>query len=136
MFFLLPDSLKGFATNKRLIASLANDVTAASNDVTAAILTKYRAGSEHLCRVLDYNRLSSTYVVTTDARAVNEQTFASRDLRAGQAVRVRVRAVKEEGAVVECGHVTGFVTNAHLSNALYASATKRKFSQGQRLDAR
>ncbi|XP_066256179.1 rRNA biogenesis protein RRP5-like [Euwallacea similis] len=133
VFFSLPGKNKGFVTNKRLINSITKKPNA---NLIEAVNLKFSVDSTHQCRILDYNHISRTYICTPEMNVVKEKAFTASDLSPGQLVQVTIVAVKEEGIVVETGHVKGFVPNLHVSNIEYTSNVKKRFKEGQQVSAR
>lgn len=133
IFLVLPNKLKGFVTNKRLINTLAKKDNI---NITEALNSKYPVGSNHQCRILDYNYLTKTFICTPEFSVLKEVSFASTDLTPGQLVNVTIVDIKDEGIVVSTGHVRGFVPNLHITNTEYTNNVKKKFKQKQNINAR
>nr|CAH7737777.1 unnamed protein product [Callosobruchus chinensis] len=129
----LPNGEKGFVTNKRLINSLPKK---ANIDISETIKAKYYPGSKHKCRILDFSRISRMYICTLEQALIKEKTFTVQDVKVGQLLNVKIITIKPEGLVVSAGHVTGFVPNVYLSNSEYSDNLKKKYKEGQKVDAR
>ncbi|KAL1490894.1 hypothetical protein ABEB36_011571 [Hypothenemus hampei] len=129
--FKLPNNLRGFIVNKRLMKTLKQ-----SENIAQALKKKYSVGSIHQCRILDYNRLMKTYICTTEADVVQNPTFNANDLKVGQLMEGKILQIKEEGVVVGAGHVRGFCWNSHLSNVAYSENIKKKFKEGDKVKVR
>ncbi|VEN41077.1 unnamed protein product [Callosobruchus maculatus] len=133
VFLKLPNDEKGFVTNKRLVNSLPKK---ANIDISETIKAKYYPGSKHKCRILDYNRIARMYICTLEQALIKEKTFTVQDVKIGELLNVKIITVKPEGLVVSAGHVTGFVPNVYLSNAEYSDNMKKKYKEGQKVNAR
>nr|CAI5822540.1 unnamed protein product [Callosobruchus analis] len=133
MFLKLPNDEKGFVTYKRLINALPKK---ANIDISETIKAKYYPGSKHKCRILDYNHIARMYICTLEQALIKEKTFTVQDVKIGELLNVKVATVKPDGLVLSAGHVSGFVPNTYLSNAEYSDNLKKKFKEGQKINAR
>lgn len=133
LIFTLPQNLKGFATHKRLLNSIANNNSA---DISDKINAKFSPGSKHKCRILDFNYLAQMFICTPESGVLKESTFTASNLKPGQLVQVKIASIKEEGIVVTTGHVSGFVPNLHISNSEFTRNVKSKFKEKQTVNAR
>lgn len=133
LYLHLGKSGTGFVSNKRLLKTLPKD---SHLDIVNAVTKKYPNGSQHDCRILDYNYMQELYICTFEKQIIKEKIFTTNDLEVGQAVVVQIDKIVSNGLVVKAGRVQGFVPNLHLSNVKYTDNIKGKFSIGMTVNAR
>ncbi|XP_030753555.1 protein RRP5 homolog [Sitophilus oryzae] len=132
IFFLFKNKYKGFASNRRLTSSLTRN----NNKVSDAVKKKYPVGSVHQCRILDYNHVLNAFICTTEQSIVKADIFHPKDLTLGQLLKVTIISIKDEGLVVKFRHLTGFVTNLHISDSAYTDNIKKKYKEDQKVTSR
>lgn len=120
-------------STKRLIRSLSKQNP---TNLDVVLGKKFGHGTQHKCRILDYNRLQGTYVCTFEQVILKEKTFTAHDLQVGQFVSAKVSSLTDAGLLVKCGQVDAFIENLHLSNTVFSENIKRHFKVGQMLQAR
>lgn len=124
----------GFVTYRRVLNNEKKQLdTVATGDI---IKKRYPINRRVECRILDYNRMDCVYICTVEESVLHERYFTTDNLSVGQLVEARVIQIKNDGLVLKFGHLTGFVDNVHLSNALYTENIKSKFSVNQKVKSR
>ncbi|XP_056630558.1 protein RRP5 homolog [Diorhabda sublineata] len=134
VYLTLPSKERCFVTNKRLIHSLPKQHQ--NINISDSVRLKFALGTNRQCRILDYNRLTRTYIGTLEQSLIKEKLFTTSDVTIGQLLDVTIRTIKPEGLVVTSGHIRGFVPNLFLSNIKYSEVIKKKFKEGLKIKAR
>lgn len=125
----------GIITYKRLLNSLNLQKTGDSN-TSNTIRVKYPIGSQHQCRILDFNIFHQLYICTFEKKILNEKQFSVNDLKLGQIVTVKIEKNISNGLVVRCGQIQGFIPNLHISQNKFSKNIKTKYPEGASVPAK
>ncbi|XP_018325003.1 protein RRP5 homolog [Agrilus planipennis] len=129
----LNENRRGFVSLKRVLPSLSQS---ANTNVTEYVKKKYLVGSKHKCRILDYHHLDNVYFCTVQSNLIKEKWFSIKDAKIGQIVTSKIIEIKESGILVTFGCLKGFIKNLHITNSQYSDYIKKKFSIGQKIQAK
>lgn len=133
LYLQFKDSNLGFVTNKRLLKTLSKE---AQMDITESVRKKYPISSIQNCRILDYNYMQQLYICTLEKHLIKEKIFKVSDLTVGQNCIVKVEKIVNNGLIVKCGLVQGFVPNLHISSVKFSENIKTKFEEGMNISAK
>ncbi|XP_072929655.1 rRNA biogenesis protein RRP5-like [Epargyreus clarus] len=109
------------------------------------VAKSYPIGSTHRVRVLRYNLCDFSYSVTDEREVLQQRYFSLAQLAAGDIVDATVATVADSHVILQVGRVTGYVPQAHLTDAgifidpkkaSTSKLPKKKFKVGQEVKAR
>ncbi|XP_026743218.1 protein RRP5 homolog [Trichoplusia ni] len=107
------------------------------------VAKSYPIGSRHKVRVLCYNLSDWVYSVSDEPGVLAEQVFSRAGLAPGRLLPARVARVAPTHLLLSVGRVTGYVSQAHMTDTGIVEQTKKtvsnlskKFKVGQEVTAR
>uniref|UniRef100_A0A2H1W1Z5 rRNA biogenesis protein RRP5 n=1 Tax=Spodoptera frugiperda TaxID=7108 RepID=A0A2H1W1Z5_SPOFR len=109
------------------------------------VAKSYPIGSTHKVRVMCYNLSDYVHSVTDQPDVIAEKYFSLEQLHAGDLVDATVKTVADNHVLLNVGRVTGYVSQAHLSDSGILTDTKKpstsklpkkKYKVGQTVKAR
>ncbi|CAB3249498.1 unnamed protein product [Arctia plantaginis] len=109
------------------------------------VAKSYPIGSTHKVRILCYNYSDYVYSVSDQPDLVAEKYFNHAQLKVGELVDATVKTVSENHVLLNVGRVSGYVSQAHLSDSgifidpkrsSNSKLPKKKFKVGQAVTAR
>ncbi|CAH0594506.1 unnamed protein product [Chrysodeixis includens] len=93
------------------------------------VAKSYPLGSRHKVRVLCYNLSDFVYSVSDEPGVLAEQYFSTAGLAPGQIVPAVVARVAPTHLLLNVGRVTGYVSQAHMTDTGVIQQTKKTVSQ-------
>ncbi|XP_049704618.2 protein RRP5 homolog [Helicoverpa armigera] len=109
------------------------------------VAKSYPIGSSHKVRVLCYNLSDYVYSVSDQSDVLTEKYFNFEQLKPGDIVDATVKSVADNHVLLNVGRVSGYVSQAHLSDSGLLTDTKKssvsklpkkKYKPGQSVKAR
>lgn len=105
ILFKLHDKARGFLPKNSIVKGFKNNFDMDST------LIKFAPNSEHSVRVMSYNQIEDSYVITNDEKLLAEKYFCTSDLKIGEIVTVKIREklTKGFGFSVSIGNLKAFL---------------------------
>lgn len=135
LYLKLNKMQKGFVSYRRLSKKFSLNIDLDYKDV---VMKDYPIGSQHQCRILNYDRLEDLYICTMEKTLLKEKIFTYYDTKIGDDITVQIKDIEKNGLLIQAGRLEGYILNEHLSDAVLPNYNiiKSKFHIGQKLKAK